>query len=322
MTSWEIAEKRRDYLFHHKYPAATEAVWNALFRLSGWAALTKNCVLTDEHDAIVSQLIEDLALTNDHLASEANSGTAESPTVASARSWMNDFLTYRLSLDELTTSAVARLYAEVRRPIVEALHARWKEEDADEFFSEPEASADKRYWSSLASWTMDEAAALSLGKDPKLVNNKTLNSVSRGSPFLREYRRRLDVMKRAIAAGVLKEPLSPDKVALWARNQLDFDGFQGIAENTDLGSAESNFGRENSYRKLVLGLLLSRDSFSPAESELVGSKVFSAISLELQAMGIRLHSDTIRTIIFECIEAGQAKGGPWDKPRKRYKDSW
>ena len=54
------------------------------------------------------------------------------------------------------------------------------EDDQRQFFNQPRAAADFDYWSKMTHWTLDEAIALSFGKAPEVVNEKSLKGGFRG----------------------------------------------------------------------------------------------------------------------------------------------
>lgn len=94
------------------------------------------------------------------------------------------------------------------------------------FYDDPSADADFEYWTQVAHWTIEETAALSLGKDPERVSTKTLWPY-RNFVFGRQYARRLELCKRAQGArklyplleeGALINPLAvlPKYFLRWA----------------------------------------------------------------------------------------------------------
>ena len=79
-----------------------------------------------------------------------------------------------------------------------------QKEEEERYFNQPDAMADYVHWSQCACWTLDEAVALSLGRDPRIVSiNGVAAHAAGSSPFAKEYLRRTDLVKRAHAAGQL-----------------------------------------------------------------------------------------------------------------------
>jgi hypothetical protein len=57
---------------------------------------------------------------------------------------------------------------------------------------------DYAYWAKMGSWKWDEATALSLGRNPLVVNHKLINQDRyRGSPFVEVYNQRRELIQRA-----------------------------------------------------------------------------------------------------------------------------
>jgi len=83
----------------------------------------------------------------------------------------------------------------------------------------PIADADLEFYSKAAWWTYEEAAALSFGKNPKTVNWTSIRPLLHDSSFAQDYDRRRQLIKRAINAGQLENPIPPGDFLTWA-NQV------------------------------------------------------------------------------------------------------
>ena len=93
------------------------------------------------------------------------------------------------------------------------------EDDQRQFFNQPRAAADFDYWSKMTHWTLDEAIALSFGKAPEVVNEKSLKgAVPWVSPFVREYRRTRELADRALAWKQLYDPILSALFVKWAQD--------------------------------------------------------------------------------------------------------
>lgn len=118
---------------------------------------------------------------------------------------------YREELDKLTEDELRCLYEDERKK-------KFAEEDKERFFNQSSADADFDYWSKMAHWTLDEAVALSFGKSPDVVNQKTLSSVgSWQSPFVQEYNKTMELAQRAIPWKKLFDPVMPSLFIRWAQ---------------------------------------------------------------------------------------------------------
>jgi hypothetical protein len=83
-------------------------------------------------------------------------------------------------------------------------------------FDDPTAQADFKYWAKVPHWNADEAAALSLGYEPKFVNPSTIEPYLQLSDIADEFARRLMLISRAITAKQLEQWFSAADFIDWA----------------------------------------------------------------------------------------------------------
>jgi hypothetical protein len=115
---------------------------------------------------------------------------------------------------------VEQRYLEHCRVAAANAHRRAVERDEAEFFSLPTAAGDFSHWNRKKHWHPEEAVAISLGKNPKIVNLETLTQLRHPmSPFVSEFRARMDTLQRAISAGHILTPLEPRAFIAWAVNE-------------------------------------------------------------------------------------------------------
>lgn len=129
-------------------------------------------------------------------------------------------------LEQAAAREADRIAAEQRRKTAAAEKEAMKE--AAKFYNLPSANADFRHWARMEHWTFDEALALLLGKDPRVVTKSAVQrelspdygfaffstSERPKSGFLRTYE---DLRHLAERATVMKAPrLRPVDVLLWA----------------------------------------------------------------------------------------------------------
>ncbi|MCB4767316.1 hypothetical protein LGR54_01750 [Ancylobacter sp. Lp-2] len=116
---------------------------------------------------------------------------------------------YDKLLNETPSLELRNIYNSVIKSETFARLQKMEARDVFRFFNEPKAEADYTYWADLACWSVDEATALSFGKEPRVVNRETLAEPMPGSRFKKEYEARFERFTRAIQAGDLTEPLRP-----------------------------------------------------------------------------------------------------------------
>jgi hypothetical protein len=193
-----------------------------------------------------------------------------------------------------------------------------------EFFSLASARADFSRWNVVPSWTPQEAVALTLGKDPEVVNSETLRLHLKFSPFREEYSWRLELVQRALDVGDLAEPIRPAGFLRWARtvqlhypheleliapvlNQIEEAQMQSSEEldnlKAKLSEAEAKIHRlikpfedlppksQASLLKLVLGMAIARFEYRTPPAQSGTAKLVSGL---LKDLGLPLDEDTVR----------------------------
>ena len=81
---------------------------------------------------------------------------------------------YETQLLNMPNEELAALVEEEKLKQAQELQENAMREEADRFFNRPHAKADFEHWSRASYWTIDEAVALALGREPKVVNLKTV----------------------------------------------------------------------------------------------------------------------------------------------------
>jgi hypothetical protein len=88
--------------------------------------------------------------------------------------------------------------------------------DAKRLYNSHHADADYIHWGAMDSWTLDEAIALSLGKNPKIINWDFVYEFTLICKEAKEYEQRRDLLASAIPLGSLTDPVSPSLFLRWA----------------------------------------------------------------------------------------------------------
>lgn len=88
-------------------------------------------------------------------------------------------------------------------------------EDLKRFFNLFGAKADYRPWGLVASWTLDQATALALGKEPTAVTWKRVKEFVDVSNFARRYGQ----LRAFLKAEPLTFPISPPEFVAWAKRR-------------------------------------------------------------------------------------------------------
>lgn len=123
---------------------------------------------------------------------------------------------YLTELASLNGDDLSSLMAVEKEAFLNEYLARVEMFDNNRFFSEPYSNADLDHWSKISFWTCDEAVALSLGKDPRLVTWENIEEFAHQSGFVYVFAQRRELVRRAVEAGQLMEKNTPSYFLAWA----------------------------------------------------------------------------------------------------------
>jgi hypothetical protein len=158
-----------------------------------------------------------------HSVSSSPLGTIPIKQLESFQKEIVEATAYRAVLQEMPAEQIQSLYEEERQKLFKELNNKNDAEEAARFFNKPNALADFEHWGRAKYWTLDEAIALSFGKDPRVVFSKAVLSLVHLSNFAQKYRDRLDLATRAIIWKELSDPVSPRVFIGWLKkNGYDF----------------------------------------------------------------------------------------------------
>lgn len=123
---------------------------------------------------------------------------------------------YFAELVAMPPNEVGKLLEAEKALFLEDLAVATKMLDDGRFFNESFCVADLEHWSKISYWTADEAVALSMGRDPRLVSWETIRQYAPWSFFVSTYGTRRDLVLRAIEAGQIGEKTAPSYFLAWA----------------------------------------------------------------------------------------------------------
>jgi len=128
---------------------------------------------------------------------------------------------YRKKLAAKSSEELDALFKEEQAKSEEELRLKAETEEQGRFWNQPCAQADYDHWSKTSYWTLEEAIALSFGKDPNSVNWARLQKIVLypTSPFIEQYKKLRDIVLRAKAWNHLYDPALPGFYISWARGK-------------------------------------------------------------------------------------------------------
>jgi hypothetical protein len=121
-------------------------------------------------------------------------------------------------------------------------------EEKERFYNWQSAKADFVHWAKAAHWTIDEAIALSFGKEPDVVTWKEIEKLKGKTAFAKAFAKRRDLAIRATRWKKFGDTLPPVLFVSWAKElHIDLPS-ELIEEVTKIGGAAINWHEQ--YLKL------------------------------------------------------------------------
>ncbi len=243
--------------------------------------------------------------------------------MSSVARWLTNFFAYREVLEEMDPPSIAAIYFKIEKIRRENLAAMGAEQDLHEFFNEEPALARFDHWLALAHWTTDEAVALSLGKDPSVVNEASLRYPNGLSPFVREYRRRTDQLKRAQTAEQVDKILPSLVFLRWAVNvahwEMPFE-LQAAAKQVDL-SQELDGKSKNTFYSVMVAMAICHYGLDPTKGGPFSS-IGQAIADDMAEVGLKISGRGIDDVLkraFPAVDDGRLHepSKAWRERRKK-----
>lgn len=142
-------------------------------------------------------------------------GTSPNPTRSEEAAY-KEIVDFRESLEEKSRDEIVLLVEEARQREVERQRLYDEKTEAEAFFNQPSSNADFGYWSRISYWTLEEGVALSLVKNPWVVNWEKLKAHKTKSPFIVKYAAKHEEVRRAKVMGQLWDSTIPFVFVKWA----------------------------------------------------------------------------------------------------------
>lgn len=88
--------------------------------------------------------------------------------------------------------------------------------EGDRLFTEAYAELERDFWLKKSEWTLEEAVAISFGRDPRYVNWSAVEPYSSSSRYAYEYYKRREIVLSARNQGHLPDPIASTHFVRWA----------------------------------------------------------------------------------------------------------
>lgn len=223
---------------------------------------------------------------------------------------------YRSELQALPMPELAAMVEAERKKEATEWSAAVARHEAARPYNRPSAAADFHHWAKSAFWTLDEAVALALGREPRAVRWNEISPLVAISEFAARFGRLRDLVRRSRLVGELTDPVAPAQFLEWASRlgievpaelatavrEIDLAAPRGNApslervpsasseasgrKDADLGGRE----RDTAY-KLVLAMAIKGYGYDPGKRR---SDIAKEIAGDVAALGYAIDEDTVR----------------------------
>ena len=150
------------------------------------------------------------------LVNQARFAVGEGKSREDAGAYIEKVEIYERALRALSDESLMTLVEDERQQDAALQQEREHQLDRHRFFNEPKASANFRRWAKRSCWTLDEATALILGKNPEVVQWDNIEPLVEVSPFAERFADIHRHLTHALENGQLFDPVRPDYFLSWA----------------------------------------------------------------------------------------------------------
>lgn len=142
----------------------------------------------------------------------------------------NEIEAYKVTLRNMDKTELLTLHKQMLDQDKERNRQAAINEENNRFYNLGNAKADFNHWAKAEYWTLDEAIALSFGKEPKIVNLPAIQKLLDKSVFCQTYAKRYDLAKRATFCKQFNDAIPPVYFLNWA-DDMDIELPQGLLDN-------------------------------------------------------------------------------------------
>lgn len=187
-------------------------------------------------------------------------------------------------------------------------------EENSRFYNLASANADFVHWSKAAHWTLDEAIALSFGKEPEHVTWKRIEPLKDKTTFAKAYAKRRDLALRATRWKKFGETIPPAIFISWAKEVNIELPDSLIDEVTKIGGAAINWHEQYLKLKADYNVLAAQYTITqkPESTRKTNNvlQAFTAIAIDAYGYDPKAEKSTAPQDIANALEKLGAVGNP------------
>jgi hypothetical protein len=251
------------------------------------------------------------------LVNQARVEVGEGKPRQDAEAYMEKVEIYERALRALSDDSLTAMVEDERQQDAALLREQEEKLDRHRFFNEPKAAASFVRWAKRPCWTLDEATALILGKNPEIVDWAHIEPLIGVSSFAARFADIRRHLTHARANGQLLDPVSPDFFLTWARDRgvVLPQALEGCIDDRrsrtfpvpEAAGVEAD-GNAGGDAKTVLAAQLERAAPSDRTGEAISDKIicFTREQSRLRVMAERMKAVDERTAEIENDLTGDA----------------
>ena len=153
------------------------------------------------------------------LVNQARVEVGDGKSREDAEAYIEKVEIYERALRALSDDSLMALVEDERRQDAAQLQEQEEQLDRHRFFNDSKASANFARWAKRPCWTLDEATALILGKNPEIVDWAHIEPLIGASPFAARFADIRRHLTHARQNGQLFDPIGPGQFLTWARER-------------------------------------------------------------------------------------------------------
>ncbi len=187
-------------------------------------------------------------------------------------------------------------------------------QENERFYNQRYANADFVHWAKAAHWTLDEAIALSFGKEPEIVTWKEIEKLKGKTAFAKVFAKRRDLALRATSWKKFGDTIPPVIFISWAI-EINIELPNALIEEvTKIGGSTINWHEQYLKLKADYDVLAaqSTNTQKPESTRKTNNvlQAFTAIAIDAYGYDPKAEKSTAPQDIANALEKLGAVGNP------------
>lgn len=187
-------------------------------------------------------------------------------------------------------------------------------QENERFYNQRYANADFIHWSKAAHWTIDEAIALSFGKEPEVVTWKKIEPLKNETTFAKQFAKRRDLALRATHWKKFSETIPPVIFVSWAK-EINVELPNALIEEVKkIGGTAANWHEQYLKLKADYDILAAKSNIAqkPESTRKTNNvlQAFTAIAIDAYGYDPKAEKSTATQDIANALDKLGAVGNP------------